>query len=57
MKLFILATLLFLTSWQSEMATASLLVDKAIVIFDEQTDNKLDITVINDDADAKLYVR
>ena len=57
MKLFILATLLFLTSWQSEMATASLLVDKAIVIFDEQTDNKLDITVINDDADAKLYVK
>ena len=49
MKSSILATLLFLTSWQCEIATASLLVDKAIVIFDAQTANKHDITVINDD--------
>ena len=57
MKSSILATLLFLTSWQCEIATASLLVDKAIVIFDAQTANKHDITVINDDPDAKLYVK
>jgi len=57
MKSSILAILLFLTSWQCEIATASLLVDKAIVIFDAQTANKHDITVINDDPDAKLYVK
>ena len=57
MKSSILAILLFLTSWQCEIATASLLVDKAIVIFDAQTADKHDITVINDDPDAKLYVK
>jgi len=57
MKSSVLAILILLTSLQCEILSASLLVDKAIVIFDKQTDNKLDITVINDDPDAKLYVK
>ncbi|MFT4713197.1 MAG: P pilus assembly chaperone PapD [Candidatus Azotimanducaceae bacterium] len=57
MKLLSLVILLLLTCLQCETAKASLLVDKAIVVFDEKTGDKLDVTVINDDAEEKLYVK
>jgi P pilus assembly chaperone PapD len=48
---------LLLSLWICESVNGALLVDKAIVVFDDRAGSKQDVAVINDDAEDKLYVK
>jgi len=57
MKLTSLVIYVMLSAFLCEAVQASLMIDKAIIVFDDRTGSKQDVTVINDDADEKLYVK
>ncbi|MGK0473438.1 MAG: hypothetical protein ACJAR0_003934 [Candidatus Azotimanducaceae bacterium] len=56
LKLHIATFLFFLTSLVCEFASAGLIVDRAIIIFNDRNDTKNDVVVINDSGVDKLFV-